>query len=345
MRYLFHLLCGLAITLLTAACANPVATHVVPLPVLPNGPVDIRVAYVVNPRLPQMDAAELETLLASMRSAVLEHFGVQLRFSPVELVPIASLFDTIPPARRDTARKNIYDFKHGNGDRRRLEQAFAQGFRQGGEPLEAMVEFARPYIGHLSQTSFESFGARMAALQLERIGVWRDRKALDGGAAIDAQAFNEFAMWVALGYGDVPYELVLTNQLIVSVEYGAPAVHVAIRGGYSNGFTTYSRLSRFGTMSVWSTYAFTGNDDQLVQLRNGERYTREESARLAGVTGAHELGHQLLHLLHPFGNVACLMNPVPQLRYHAWADKLMAALCPLGSNPAVTPGAYKGFRY
>ena len=67
------------------------------------------------------------------------------------------------------------------------------------------------------------------------------------------------------------------------MEYGWPAVHAAVRGGYSNGITTYNRRSRFGTMSIWSTYAFTGNDAQLVQLRNGERYTEEEAARRRSV--------------------------------------------------------------
>jgi hypothetical protein len=344
-RSLFRLFCALAVSVLVSACANRGSTQVVALPVLPPGPVDIRVAYAVNPRLPRMDDAELEVLLESMRKAVREHFGVQLRFSPVQVVPIASLFDNIPPTRREVAAKNIYDFKTGTGDRRRLALAFGKGFRQGGEPLKEMVAFAEPYVGLLPQPSFESFGARMAALQPERVEQWRERKALDGAPAIDAQAFNGFAMWVALGYGDVPYELVLTNQLIVSVEYGSPAVHAAIRGGYSNGITTYNRLSRFGSMSIWSTYAFTGNDLQLVQLRNGEYYSQEEAARLAGLTGAHEMGHQLMHLLHPFGQAACLMNRVPLFGYQEWAGKLSASQCLLSSNSAMTPGAYKGLTY
>ena len=95
----------------------------------------------------------------------------------------------------------------------------------------------------------------------------------------------------------------------------------------------------------WSTYAFTGNDAQLVQLRQGESFTEEEAARLAGLSGAHELGHQLLHLSHPFGQPACLMYPVPMFSYGEWAAKLSASQCRPGSNPAVTPGAYKGFTY
>jgi hypothetical protein len=346
MNVLARLLALLVVALLATACATRVQASVVPLPSLPPGPIDIRVAYAVNPRLPRMDARQLELLLESMQKAVNDHFGVQLRFLPVQVVPISSLFETIPASRRLDASKNIFDFKSGTGNRRRLDLAFGRGFRQAGEPLDEMVEFARPYTGALSLPDFKTFGTRMAALQLERIELWRARKALDGGPAIDQEPFNEFLMWLALGYyGEVPFELVLTNQVIASVEYGWPAVHAAVRGGYSNGITTYNRRSRFGTMSIWSTYAFTGNDAQLVQLRNGERYTEEEAARLAGLSGAHEMGHQLLHLTHPYGRQACLMSPVPMFSYREWAAKLSASQCPLGSDPAVTPGKYKGFTY
>ena len=345
MNVLARLFAVLVVSLLATACATRVETRVVPLPALPPGPIDIRVAYAVNPRLPKMDAQQIELLLESMQKAVIDHFGLQLRFLPVQVVPIESLFDTIPTTRRADALKNVYDFKSGTGDRRRLDLAFARGFRQNGEPLTEMVEFARPYTGALSQPDFETFGERMAALQLEGIELWRRREALDGGPAIDQQPLNEFLMWIALGYGEVPFELILTNQVIASVEYGWPAVHAAVRGGYTNGITTYNRRSRFGTMSIWSTYAFTENDAQLVQLRQGERYSKEEAARLAGLSGAHEMGHQLLHLSHPFGQPACLMYPVPMFSYRDWAAKLSASQCRPGSNPAVRPGAYKGFTY
>jgi len=333
---LLLLLCALL-----AGCAGhaPV-TRTVPLPVLPQGPVDMRVAYVVNPRLPRMDAQQLQVLLDSMREAVQAHLGITLRFSPVTEVPIAQLFATIPPQRRDEAVLDSYDFKSGRGDRSKLDRAFAQGFRSSGESLDAMRAYALPSTGPLAP-GYEAFGARIAGLQLERVARWRSRQALDGGPAIDATAFNEFPMWLALGYGDLPYELVLTNQLIAGVEYSFPAVHTALRGGYSNGLTSYGRQSRWGTFSVWSTYAFSGNDAQLVELRGGERYTPEEAARLAGLSGAHEIGHQLLHLLHPFGQPACLMHPVEGFAYRAWAARLSAADCRVGSSPAMTPGAYK----
>lgn len=331
----------LAFALAALLGAHHAAAATVPLPKLPAGPVDMRVAYAVNPRLPRMDAQQLQTALAAMGGAVKDHFGIELRFAPVREVAIADLFATIPPQRRATAASESYDFKSGRGDRKALERAFARGFRTGGEALHEMIAFALPHTGPIEPPTFETLGARIAALQLERVERWRGRTALDGGPAIDGQPFNEFPMWLALGHGDVPYELVLTNQLIAGVENVWPAVHTAVRGGYSNGITTYNRLSRYGTLSIWSTYAFTGNDAQLVEWRGGESYTPHEAAQLAGLSGAHEIGHQLLHLLHPFGNPACLMSPVPMFSYREWAAKLSAARCPLRSSPAMTPGVYK----
>lgn len=313
----------------------------VPLPHWPDGPVELRVAHVINPRLPAMDDAQLSTLLRAAARTARAHFGVELKFSAPVRVEIGTLFATIPPRRREEMAAQIFDFKNPRRDTTPLARAFGRGFRSGGEPLDGMVAYARDHTAVVEGGSYEAFGASMAALQLERVDQWRQRRALDGGPAIDHQPFNEFAMWLALGYGEVPYELLITNQIIASVEYTWPAVHTAVRGGYTNGITTYSQRSRFGTYSVWSTFAFQGNDEALVALRDGETYTPAEAAELAGISAVHELGHQLFHLLHPFGQTACVMNPVPMFTYRAWANRLSAAACPLGSSPAMTPGVLK----
>lgn len=326
--------------LMAAGCAVPGWAATVPLPRLGADPVALRVAYLVNPRLPRMDAAQLNLLLEAMRGAVREHFGVELRFAPVKELPIAEVFATIPARRRAQALKESYDFKSGRGDRAALDRAFARGFRDSRESLPEMIAFAQAHAGPIA-ANHQDLGRKVAAMQLARVQQWAQRQTLDGEPAIDAQPFNEFPMWLALGFGDLPYELVLTNQLIAGVEYTFPAVHTAIRGGYSNGITSYGQQSRFGTFSVWSTYAFTADDDDMVKLRGGERYTPEEAAKLAGLSGAHEIGHQLFHFTHPFGQPACLMSPVPMFGYRAWAEKLSAKDCPVGSSPAMTPGAYR----
>ncbi len=56
---------------------------------------------------------------------------------------------------------------------------------------------------------------------------------------------------------------------------------------------------------------------------------------------AHELGHQLLQLGHSWSNRSCLMRPVELLDFVSWFNEIDAGKCPLGSSPAMEPGAVK----
>jgi hypothetical protein len=313
----------------------------IPLPKLPAGPIELRVAHVVNPRLPRMSAAQLQVLLNAVRETSRQHFGVELTFSPVTEMPIDEFFSRIPSGKQREARAHAYDFKSGNGDPLKLAKDFGRGLREGGESLPAMLGYVKPYLGSLPEASYEALGAALAKLQLERVRHWQSLPALDGGPAIDDSPYNEYSMWDLAGYGDIPFELVITNQIIASVEDIDPSVHTSIRGGYNNGVTTYSRNSRFRTYSLWSTFAFTTDDPWVREMRGGETFNTAEAARLAGIGAAHELGHQLFHFLHPYDNPACVMNPVPMFSYRAWADKLSPWDCRIGSSPPMTPGAFR----
>lgn len=319
-------------------CASSNVKYV-PLPKLPHGTINLRVAYVVNPRLPRMNREQLQTLFAATQTTAQQSFGVNIQFSPVEEIPISKLFQRIPADRYKIALDSVYDFKTGKGDVGRLNKGFSNGLQQFGEPLPELEKFVRPYIGELKEHSFDALGAALAKFQVDRIEHWKKVKALDGGPAIDATPYNEIMMWMALGYGDVPFEVILTNQPLASVEYGNASAHTAIRGGYSNGVTTYNKLSRYGTMSIWSTFALTTDDAWVTEMRAGETYSQEEAATLSGVGQAHEIGHQLFHIGHPLNQAACIMNPTPMFSYRTWVENLSPKDCPIGSSPAMQPGA------
>ncbi len=316
----------------------------VPLPGLPAEPIELRVAHVINPRLPRMSDAQVALMLEQMARSTQEHFGLQVKFAaPVE-IPIATVFASIPPKFSTLAERLTYNPQALFQRRTRLHEAFAKGLAGSGEPLAAQGAFAQQHAPDVDASSFDQLGKTLADLQLANIKRWSERKALDGSSVIDDSRFHEFLQWNHLGYGKLPYELVITNQIIASVEYALPSVHSAIRGGYTNGITSYNPLAKFGTFSAWSTYAFTDNDADWLKWRAGESYSPEEAARLAGISAVHELGHQLLHLLHPFGQKGCIMEPVPMFAYRAWAAQLSAKDCVVGSSAAMTPGSYT-FRY
>ena len=80
------------------------------------------------------------------------------------------------------------------------------------------------------------------------------------------------------------------------------------------------------------------NTDMLVELRDDKAYNDEQVTSYAAALLTHEIGHQLLHLGHPFGNPKCVMSPTPLLKYREWLEGLDAADCPLNSEASMTPG-------
>jgi hypothetical protein len=132
----------LALVLLTGAQAY---TAVIPLPVLPSGTLTLRVAHVVNPRLPRITDAQLSALLAATARTAHAHWGVTLRFAPAVEMDIATLFERIPVARRKLAAKQSFDFKSGHGDPDKLARAYGSGFKASQEPLDPMVAYARAH--------------------------------------------------------------------------------------------------------------------------------------------------------------------------------------------------------
>jgi hypothetical protein len=134
---------------------------------------------------------------------------------------------------------------------------------------------------------------------------------------------------------------VLTNQLVASIEYSWQSVHSALRGGITAESTTSGWRTAFGTLFWLSLYPFLSNAPPIRRLRGGAPYTVDEALTLAGAYLAHELGHQLFHLNHPWGNAACVMTPAPLLDFKKWYRTIDPAKCRVGSEPAMTPGVVK----
>ena len=99
-----------------AAAAEPAR----PLPSLPAGPIELRVVHVVNPRFARFDADQLAIMLAETRRVVRVHFGVEVVFTPVETVEIASVFARFGPRLSQFLDRQLYDFRGGTGDRASL---------------------------------------------------------------------------------------------------------------------------------------------------------------------------------------------------------------------------------
>ncbi len=321
------------------ACSKP--SPYLPVPVLPMGPIEMRVAYAINPRLPRFTPAQLALLLDATARTARQHFGVELRFLPVQEIPIARVFETIPAASREAARADVFDFKSGSGDQPSFEIATVKALRTSGETFEGVLSFAQAALPNVRMRDFDEVGVAAARLHLARLKRWQRVPAPDGAPAIDDAIYNEYAWWDVCGHGDLPYELILTNQIIASAELSSTSIHTAIRGGYTGGVTVESRASRYLTTAIWSTFAFSCDDPWAVEMRMGERYTTGEAATLAGIGATHEIGHQLFHYGHPYLHPACVMAPTQLLAFRAGAARLDAQACARAADPAMQPGTSK----
>jgi len=328
---------------LSMACGfAPAQEPTLPLPALPDGVIELRVAYVKNPRLPEMTDAQLQLLLEIARQGVREHFGREVRFATPARLTVQEMFQRFTAEQSRFLNSGVYDFKTGRGDGVRLRKAYVQGIGRHKDNLDDQIEYVRPYLlAPLTGRSYEALSDALMQTHLARLRQFQAQRLPDGGLLIDDQPYNEYMFWGALDYIRFPYEIVITNQLIASVEYFDPEVHSAIRGGVSNGITAQNGGARFGSTSVVSTYPFIGDDTTTKELRGNEGYSSEDAAIYAAYLLVHELGHQLWHLGHPFDRKACVMKPVELLRFRAWVSQFSAKDCPLAASGPMKPGFVK----
>lgn len=333
-----HLL--LTVVMLLTGCAGTRSVGgFLPLPRLESEPIELRVAYVINSRLPRVDYAQLEAMLERARRGFKESFGREIRFTSPDIFAIENLFERFPRAAAMEFEKGIFDFKNGTGDRALLVRTFTADLRRTGDNLDEMIAYARPFlIKEPAARSFEALTEALVDTQLTRLNNWRSARTTGGEPLIDEMPYNEFIYWDSIEFAAFPYEVVITNQLIASAEYRDSSVHSALRGGISNGITTRNLQTRYGTTSIVSTYPFIGEDPWTSELRAGDSYSAVDAARFSGFLLVHELGHQLFHLGHPFANAACVMNPVQLLRFRAWVAGFSPKDCPFADSGAMKPG-------
>ncbi len=329
----------LAAALTLAACGKP-PLQALPQPELPRGAIALRVAYAVNPRFPRLAPREIESLLAETARVARAQFGVDLEFEPVAELPIDALFRIVPGFLMKERRAEIYDFRRGGGDRAALRAAILAALRDNPTELGQLIGYVRPWLERpLGEESREALADALTDTMLARLARWAAVEAPDGRPLLDGTPYNEFTYWDTLGYGRLPYDLVLTNQPVVSAEYDSADIHSALRGGLTVGATGYSREGRFRAFSFWSTFAFFSASAPAIELRGRRSYARGEALRLAGAYLAHEIGHLLYRYGHPFGEPACVMDPVPLLRFEESVARLDARRCAKAARAEMQPGA------
>jgi hypothetical protein len=291
----------------------------VPRPLIIEDKAVLRVAHAVSPRFSNMSDAQLDILLAEARQVTLDHFGIELEFSQPDKISISELFSMRPNFADDDVLEWVYDFKGDRGKRALLVADLLERLRTNDGQIDKIFAFAAPHLTTAPRSmSAEGFAEALTETLLSRLNVWRILPANDRQAVIGDSVYNEWTFGDTLAHGALPYDIVITNQLVASAEYYGMDVHSALRGGITVGTTSYSRDGPFHTYAFLSTFPFSNDYVPIIQLRSGARYDEEQAARLAGAYLAHEIGHVLLHLGHPFNQSACVMNPAQLLDFQTW---------------------------
>ena len=338
-KLLRHLL-GLLLLSVLVSCNKEPQWQPVPLPNLPDGTIHLRVANVVNSRFPQLTDEQLQQLLDKTVLMVKQHFNLSIKFDKPKSITIQKLFDSLPEHVKKERRKDIVKFGAvSQADTIKMRQGVYAVLNKYWDDRQAVIDYASPYLlSPMEGDDFKQLSVALVDTLLKRLKYWQTQKAADGLPVIDEHPYNEWVWWDSLGYGDMAYDVMITNQLVASAEIYDMSVHSSIRGGITAGTTMYGKQASYGSYVYIMVYPLLNDSEMLVELRDDETYSSDQATTYAAALLTHEIGHQLLHLGHPFGNSNCIMAPTPLLKYREWVEGLDASQCLLNSEPSMTPG-------
>ena len=327
-------------SLFLLSCDKEPEWTVVELPDLPDGTITLSVANVVNPRFAELTDDQLNQILDKTVLMVKQHFELSIAFEKPATVPINTFFDYLKDNVKKERAKDIVKFSEVNEvERARMREGIYKRLTKYWDDREVVADYARPYlIDPFEGDDFWQLARALVDTLLAGLQGWQDVKASDGKPVIDSKPYNEWVWWDSIGYGDMPYDVVITNQIVASAEVYDMSVHSSLRGGITAGTTTNSKQAQFNAYVYIMVYPMLNDSEILVKLRNDEHYTSEQVTTYAAALLTHELGHLLLHLGHPFGNQYCVMSPTPLLKYREWYEGLDASQCLIGSEAEMMPG-------
>ena len=256
-KYLLHTV-STACLLAVVACSGQSTWKNVALPEFDKArPVALKVAYVNNPRFASLEAAQQTAILQRTRQLVKKHFDIDVVFGAVDSIGIEPFFDNLLPEVKQQRQAEIVDLRTVDEKSRvRMHDSVHTTLKNYSNDHERVINFARPYLtDELTENDFPGLADALVATLLQRLEYWYQHTADDGKPVLDGSPYNEWVWWDSLGYGDVPYDVVITNQLIASAEYYGMDVHSSLRGGITAGTTTYPRRSAARPLQGFSTTA------------------------------------------------------------------------------------------
>ncbi|MCW9013211.1 MAG: hypothetical protein OQL06_05465 [Gammaproteobacteria bacterium] len=315
----------------------------VSLPDLSNQPVKINVVHAINPRFQSLNETQYLGVLKHTQRLVKQHLNIDVEFNRVENISIETLFSYLPEHVIRAREKLIIQLNQvTEADVNDMWHSIYTSLEPFRNNPDAVIDYAQPYlINTLPVNNLEELTDRLVETLIVRGQYWYNYKVEDGKPVVDGSPYNEWVWWDSLGYGHLPYQLVITNQLVVSAERYGMATHSSLRGGITAGTTSYSKDSSNKAYIFASTFQLINNAPMLTRLRDDAAYSEQQIIEYTAALITHELGHMFYHYAHPFNKKACIMNPTPLLKYRQWVEGLDADKCQMLALPAMQPGAAK----
>ncbi|MDQ1362425.1 MAG: hypothetical protein QG652_285, partial [Pseudomonadota bacterium] len=270
------------------------------LPDISSQPLSLRIVYARNPRFADLPEAQLQNILQQTSVLMKQHFALDVVFENSNPVYVEELFAQLPEKVKQRRQSAIIDPRNADqADLARMRNELYEQLVSSGNRQQNLIDYARPYLlNGQAVNDIASLSRALIDTHLARLRYWYEDKASDGKPVIDGSPYNQWVWWDSLGYGNLPYDVVITNQLVASMESYDAAMHASLRGGINGGTMSYSRQGRYGGYVFVSVFALLNDTDMLAGLRDAMHYTDEQIVQYAAATLAHELGHLFFHYDH-----------------------------------------------
>lgn len=312
----------------------------IPLPRLDQSPVTLRVVYAENPRFNGLTDAQLSRVLAKTRQLARQHLQLELALELQPRISVKQLFHYLPAKVKQARHSAILTWKHiGTAEREAIHQSIYNSLKAYEDHPREAIDYARPYL--LDAGDIHNLSQLVDAITqtyITRFEYWTRQQGRDGKPLLNGE-YNEWVWWDSLGYGALPYDVVITNQPVISMENYDLSMHTSLRGGVTLGTMTYNRDSPYFGYIFASSYIFNNPLSEPHLYHNAAHFTAEEAIDYTAVIVTHELGHLLYHYGHPFNAVSCIMNPTPTISYREQYQQLDAAACRALNLPSMQAGA------
>lgn len=288
-----------------------------------------------------MSEDEFSEVLERAASLVRDHFALDVRFERGKDYTTAELFEIMPPSVLKVAKSWFYPLPDSFRPPKDFVDWIANVLRGGLVPITVIAKASEAVIPGATEMEIAELASALAEFWFRGVRRWHDLRARDGQRVIDSTSLHQIAMWEYLGYAELPSDILITNQLVAGLRTYAFQPFEAMRGGMMMSETGFSRSGQFAAYSVVSTFPFVNDLGDLNKLGPDPSFDVANATRYTALILAGEIGSLLLRFTINLTNPSCVTFSAPPGQMRAHLDALDPGKYQIGSEPAITPGAFE----